>query len=578
MQVLHRILHKHGKLTVIIASVLAVLILLCVGAAVASAVVLSQPEIYSGVYIGDLNVGGMTIEEAQEAVTQHFTDIQSKTVHFTMDEFEKELTLSELSAQIDLEQTVQQAYEVGRTNSPFGRIKEILHLRKEHLVLPPVIACDDALLESIFSEAAALYDQPGKDMELTIGENELTIVRGVAGNCLNIPKSMVRFKETALSLENGVFQLALEAILPTEPNAEVIFNQICGDPVDATYKIENQKLVITEEKPGVDFNKATAQSAIDSADGDVITFPIVVIPPEVTAEQIRSQLFTDLLGTYSSRYNTGDTSRSHNVSLASQKINEVVLAPGDVFSYNDTVGPRTLAQGFKTANVYVGNRVEPGVGGGICQVSSTLFNAVVLSDLKIVQRTSHSLPVSYVPLGRDATVSYGSIDFKFSNNTAHPIKIVASAGGGTNKVSVYGVKENPAKTIEMRTECTGTIPSKLVQKEEPTLPVGEIKVEQKGSDGSYYNTYKVTLENGTVVKSELLTKSTYVAADRIELVGTMPVETPEGAETVLPEDTEVSGIPADGTTPSPAPEAPSATPPIPEIVAPGVLPEEVPAP
>ncbi len=567
MQVKKSFFQTHKKLIVILSSVLAFIVVACAGVAGVGAVVLNSSEIYNGIYVGDVKIGGLSKEDAQSAIAEHFSDIGSKTVCFRMEDYEKEMSLSELCAQLDLEKTVQRAYDIGRGDSIPKRIKEILSLKKEHLVLPAMITCDDALLESVFAEVASQYDQPGKEMEIAIGENELTVTRGVPGNCLNIPKAIERFKESALSLTDSVFRLELEEIIPTEPNAEEIYKQICGDPVDASYTIENQKLVIVDEKPGVDFNKSVAQNAIDSTPGDIITFPITVTAPGVTAEQIRSEMFTDLLGSYSSRYNAGDTSRSHNVWLASQKINEVVLAPGDVFSYNDTVGPRTISHGFKTANVYVGNKVEPGIGGGICQVSSTLFNAVVLADLKIVYRTNHSLPVSYVPLGRDATVSYGSIDFKFSNNTGHPIKIVASAGGGVNKVSVYAQKENPGRTVEIRTECTGTIPSKLVQKEEPTLPVGEIKIEQKGSNGSYYNTYKVTLENGNVVKSELLTKSTYVPTDRIELVGTMPVDAPEGAETP-PEDTEVSTVPAEGAT----------TAPVPEIIAPGALPEETPAP
>ncbi len=552
MQIIKNIFHEHKAMAVTITIVLAVIVVSCIGALVAGAVVLNNQKIYNGVYISDLHVGGMTLEEAKTAVKDHFTDVQDAEICFKLEDFEKKFALSELSAEIDYEKSVQQAYEVARVSNAFGRIKTIMNLRREPVVLPPFITCDDALLEASLSEIAEQFDAPGREMEISIGETELTVTRGVPGLCLNIPKTMTRFKESALSLKDGLFVLELEEIIPTEPNAEVIFNQVCGDPIDATYTIENQRLTIVEEKPGIDFNKATAQGIIDSTEGDTIVFPIVVIPPNVTAEQINEELFPDLLATYSSKYNAGDTSRSHNLSLASQKINDVVLAPGDVFSYNDTVGPRTISHGFKTANVYVGNRVEPGIGGGICQVSSTLFNAVVLADLKIVYRTNHSLPVSYVPLGRDATVSYGSIDFKFSNNTSHPVKIVASASGGTNTVSVYGVKENPNRTIELRSECTGTIPARLVQKEDPTLPTGTVNVEQAGSSGSHYNTYKITLENGTVVKTELLTKSTYVAKERIEIIGTMPGDIPVIGEpgTSLPSDE----LPNDASSPTETPE------------------------
>ena len=171
--------------------------------------------------------------------------------------------------------------------------------------------------------------------------------------------------------------------------------------------------------------------------------------------------------------------------------------------------------------------------------------------MKIVYRTNHSLPVSYVPLGRDATVSYGSIDFKFSNNTDGPIKIVASASGGINKVSIYGVKKHPGRTIELQTECTGTYAPKVEQIEDPTLPVGEIEVEQKGSNGSSYITYKITKENGKVIKTETLTKSSYSAQDRIERVGTMEV---------VPSDAPKDGEQQEnGTSESPASAVPDGT-------------------
>ena len=159
-----------------------------------------------------------------------------------------------------------------------------------------------------------------------------------------------------------------------------------------------------------------------------------------------------------------------------------------------------------------------------------------------------------MPLGRDATVSYGSIDFKFSNDTKSPVKIVASASGGINDVRIYGIKEHPARTIEMQTQCTGTYAPKVERIEDPTLPAGEVKIEQKGSNGSTYITYKITKENGNVIKTETLTKSSYSAQDTIERVGTreqVPTTAPleeEGdkEEALTPEMPEVTPDSEDG--------------------------------
>lgn len=502
--------------------IVGVIVVLCAAAGIVAASILHKDTIYNGVFIDDLNVAGMTKSEVADKISEHFTEGLDYPILLRHENIEKEINLSDLMAGMDVEATIQNAYEIGRSGSTTNRLKKIFDLKKNNVVITPLIQCDEVLLETYFKEIADQFNHTGHEMQLELKDQQLIITRGVSGSYIDISGAIQEFKESAFLLRNGVFTLETTEIHPAEPDAKDIHDKISGDPIDASYKIENQRLVITEDKPGVSFDIDAVQAVIDQTPGETITVPVTIIPANLTAEQLQAELFPDRLATYTTRYNAGDVSRSYNVSLASQKINDVVLAPGEVFSYNDTVGPRTVARGFKIANVYVGNKVEPGVGGGICQVSSTLFNAVVLADLEIVFRTNHSLPVTYVPLGRDATVSYGSIDFKFKNNTNHPIKIVASASGGSNQVSVYGIKENKNKSIEITTECTGTYVNRLVQKEDPNLPVGTVKVEQAGSMGSSYNAYKVTKENGTVVKTELLTKSTYVSADRIEIIGTMP--------------------------------------------------------
>ncbi len=552
--------HLHNKKFIILWVILGILALFIVVTSAALAAVLTTDVIADGVWVQDVNLSGLTADEAGEEIAARYATPIDNIVTLKCGTAEKEIRLQDLACEVDVEATVNRAHALGKNGNIIDRIKEIFAIKKDGIILAPTLICDEVLLETYFGELAALIDNPGQEMHFSLTGEELTITRGIPGNFIDIPEAMETFKTTALLSADKPFVLTVKEMKPKEPSAQEIYNEISDEPVDAEYKIENQKLTIIDEKPGVSFDVAAAQAIIDQNPGDVITVPVTVIQPQVTAEQIKNNLFSDLLGTYTSKYNAGDVARSHNVSLAAKKIDGVVLAPGDVFSYNDTVGPRTAARGFRTATVYVGNRSEPGIGGGICQVSSTLFNAVVLADLNIVYRTNHSLPVSYVPLGRDATVSYGSIDFKFSNNTNHPVKIVASAAGGYNKISVYGIKENKNKTIEITTEQIASKNYNTVQTEDPTLPVGTVKVEEKGSYGSTHNTYKITKENGKVVKTEFLTKSTYLPADRIEIVGTMPVPSeapaPEGdtpqTEGNNPEAGENTG---DATEKTPAPSS-----------------------
>lgn len=548
--------NEKKKYIMIASGIIVFIFLLLLGFIFISTSRLNNTAFYPGMHIGDVDVSGMTQAEAREAVSIRYQDALSQTIVLCSGEHLKDVYLPDLSAELDLSATIEQAYSIGRSGNLFHRLNEVNKIKKEGFVSPPILSCDDVMLETLIGELALLIDVPETKMQVSIADNEMTITRGKPGRRIILEKAITRFKTEVLTVPNGKLVLEPENIIPEEPNIDNLYAQYCGEPVNASYKIENQKLTITEEKDGVMFNKTDAQTILEEAMGDTIRIPVVVTPAEISVEQVKSELFPTLLARYSSTYNAGDVSRSHNVALASEKINEVVLAPGDVFSYNDTVGPRTVDRGFRTANVYVGNKVEPGIGGGICQVSSTLFNAVVLSDLKIVYRTNHSLPVSYVPLGRDATVSYGSIDFKFTNNTNAPIKIVATASGGRNTVSIYGVKENPNRTVEISTQHISTIPYKLVQKEDPELPAGTINVEQAGSNGSTYNTYKITKENGVVVKNELLTKSTYVPTDRIEIIGTQAVETTGDPADV----TEGEDLPQTSSTPSAPPEETPAIP------------------
>lgn len=536
------------KLIIIILSVLVVAVLAAfVSVYAVNSSKLNHDKIYDGVYVGEENVGGLTVKEAAEKLENAINIDMSRVLTLSCEGAETSFVLSEAEVKLDALKTAETAFNAGREGTRKERLDKISEIRKNELHIDIIFEYGNDLVVAKINEIANQVDVPEKELTIEIGEDEVIVTKGADGERIIEANAIKTVEKAILDGTTNNILLEKEVVKPPELTVEYLKNEVCGEPQDATYEIIEHRLQITPEKTGIKIDADEAERIIAETEGSVVRIPAVISQPDITAEKIESGLFPDLLGSYSTRYNAGDTQRSHNVALASSKISGVILAPGEVFSYNDIVGPRTAAQGFKEAGVYVGNKVEKGLGGGICQVSSTLFNAVVLSDLKIVYRTNHSLPVSYVPLGRDATVSYGSIDFKFSNNTDGPIKIVASASGGVNAVSIYGVKKHPGRTIEIQTECTGTYAPKVEQIEDPTLPVGEIKVEQKGANGSSYITYKITKENGKVIKTETLTKSSYSAQDRIERVGTME-EVPGAAPTE--EEQQTSGI-----SESPAPSA-----------------------
>jgi len=218
-----------------------------------------------------------------------------------------------------------------------------------------------------------------------------------------------------------------------------IISKLNSNSKDATIAKGNNGFVITKEQNGLAINKKRSEEILYDAifyKEKVVDLPVVVEKARITSEELSK--IDKRLNTYTTRYNPGKVNRTHNLSRAANSINGTVVMPGDIFSYNRIVGPRNEKLGYKNAIIYENGQQIEGMGGGICQVSSTLFNSVLLSGLEIVQRGNHSLKVAYVPSGRDAMVSYGNQDFKFRNNTKYPIVVFTRVGSGTLTIETWG--------------------------------------------------------------------------------------------------------------------------------------------
>ena len=212
--------------------------------------------------------------------------------------------------------------------------------------------------------------------------------------------------------------------------------------------------------------------------------------------------------------------------------------PGESFSYNGKLGNTTKEKGYKEGGAYVGGKVVQAYGGGICQVSTTLYNAVLYANLEIVERHNHSYAVNYVPAGRDATVAYGGKDFKFKNNRSYPVKIVANAKNGVVSVSIAGIKEEKEYEVVLSSSVLSTTPCQTVYEKNSSLAEGKEKVIQKGHSGLKSLAYKTIKYNGTVISKTVLSKDTYKPMDRIVQVGNKKTASSTPAETVPAASTE----------------------------------------
>ena len=313
--------------------------------------------------------------------------------------------------------------------------------------------------------------------------------------------------------------LSTEEKEPEPIDLDKVYSEVHTEPKDAYYT--KDPFTLYPHVDGIDFDISMEEAKkLLEENKEEYVIPLKITKPDITTDEIGSEGFPDLLGTYKTYYNSSNKDRTTNLRLASNKIDGTVLMPGETFSYNKVVGERTIAAGYKEAPIYAGGKVVDGIGGGICQVSSTLYNAVIFTNLDIVSRTNHRFVPSYVTAGRDATVVYGSIDFKFKNTRKYPIKIESSVSGGVAKVSIYGMKEEKEYDVKIETKITGSIPTKTVYEEDSTLPAGKEKVVQKGHKGTYSEAYKVVYYNGKVVSRTLLSKDKYSAMETIIKRGT----------------------------------------------------------
>ena len=494
---------------------------------------LSYKKVYEGVNINNVSVAGLTREELCAKIPEIFDKPLSKRITLDIDGTTHEFESLSIVPVIDVDKMVDEAFSYGRTRKFLARLSEISSVKKNPVNVPFTLEFDDNALQKIINSATLSLNVTATPNKIEYGEDALIITKGTSGNGVefNDVKSAV---EACLLSDSTVAEVDFKHIEPEEITYDYIMRFVYEEPVNAEYSIENHRISFSDSAPGVSLSKGDLKDAIKEAEGNVIMVPAKIKQPDITSEQLRSEVVAHELGKFSTDYSSSSADRAYNIKLACEKINGYVLEPGEEFSYNEVVGPRTADRGFRIANVYVGNTVQPGIGGGICQVSSTMYNAIIFADLEITERRNHTLPVSYVPMGRDATVSYGSTDFRFKNNTEHPIEIRAIAENGTNTVIIMGTDTHPGREIKIETSRTSTSSPKVIIKKSAELLEGDVKIESSGSNGSSYAAYKVIYENGKEVSRDKLPNSTYAGKDRVEIHGTRKPE-PEPKPEPTPE-------------------------------------------
>lgn len=376
--------------------------------------------------------------------------------------------------------------------------------------------------------------KPAVPPALVLLENKAYIRSGLCGQKVNKEKLRERMLEQIRKLESGIVIVPVDEIPPTRIDADSFYEKIVREPQDACISIENGNVRITPEVIGRSLEKGEFLSCVaevESKSGKYLfemELPVDFIKPGITKETIEQSLFRDVLSGYETVFpidTQNDRSRSVNIRLAVEAINGTILLPGDSFSFNEIVGKRTVDKGYHLANIYTSGGVATGVGGGVCQVSSTLYNAALEANLKITERNPHMYIVQYVPLGRDAAVSYGTEDLQFTNTTNWPVKI-EGAVTGDNKIRfiIHGTNEHPNLKVSILPTVIKTIPYGTEYIENETVEEGNSVIKQKGMDGAVVDTFFILRNNQNIIKNYKLHTTTYNPLT--EIIAVAPGEKP----------------------------------------------------
>ena len=424
---------------------------------------LQQDVIYPGVFVDGTHVGGMSVADAQALLAQE-GDAKANSFSVAVNIGNKSWTFdnSNVAATRNLGNVLERAHAIGRRNTtatlgtaltPFReRVSDVLALRENGVNLRTESTYDHDAVRALVAEIAAYVTRDAVDSQL------------------------------------------------------------------AGFDFNTRTFTFSDEQPGVtiDANALYAQviAKLDAgANGESITVEPVITTPKITKAEMMSQF--KLIAAYTTS-TTKDSNRNTNIDLACQAINGAALMPGETFSFNKATGQRTTDKGYKSAGAIAAGQSIEEVGGGICQVSSTLFNAVARADLEITSRSPHAWPSSYVNKGEDATVNWPNLDFKFTNNKSTPIFVITYYKDRKCSAEIWGMTLGDGVTIDLSSTVTRTIePSTEVNYVNNTsLPTGTSKETVKARTGYVVETYKVWYKDGAETKRELLHTSTYKAYQR----------------------------------------------------------------
>ena len=478
--------------------------------------------IYPNVFVAGINVGGMTSEEAVAAVADAVAaSYSSATLDVQLPDRTLSFTPDQTNVALDADEVIAEAMAYGRSGNPFSAVLNYFSCRsnERYIDLQTVLNLDTDYIRNRIDELA-------QEVETTLSPSKVDV--NEAAGTITV---QVGYPDRQLDTE-GLYEAVYNAFMNSdfttltwdyqETPCELVdltpyYEQYCTEVQNAEYDEETH--TISEEVPGYGFDLEAAQQQLATAEpGSTVVIQMEDIEPEVTKLDLSSEMFGTALHKVSTKYAV-NSNRTNNLDLACKAINGTILNPGEIFSFNDVVGERTAAKGYLPATVFVtGGASESELGGGVCQVASSIYYCSLFLNLEQVHREPHMYVVDYVDFGMDATVYWGSIDYQFKNTLDYPIKIQANIDGGTVNITFWGPEELDF-TVETDYKILETYPWTTVEQVDETKPVG-----YRERTVSPYTGYKVVAYitvkdlDGNVLESREV-YSTYRKRDQVYVVG-----------------------------------------------------------
>lgn len=453
---------------------------------------LPKDTVANNVMVENLDVSGLTYDDTLAAVEATYL-FENRDLTIECNGQTRTLDGGKLELRATPEATAQKAFNYGKSGNIFKDGLTAIRLLFNKKVIVPVADINHDVLNNELGDFGIEVCGQLNQVSVDFTDTDAVVTPGTPGFDYNTDTAREQILDAISNEKFDNIHVTLNSVQPDKVNADYIDTAIYKDAADAYYDYNGNEVMVIAEIYGRYCNRDNINAVLDkinTPNGEKVSIPYQTVVPNVFSADLSSKLFSSTLGSYSTSYADGGN-RGKNVARAAELINGKVLKPGEVFSFNDTVGDRTKENGFYEAPEYAAGQSVIGIGGGTCQVSSTLYSAVLYADMGIVARTEHMMKVGYMPAGQDATVAYGSIDFKFKNTSDYPIKIVSSAGGGKVTISILGAAWEPAREVKLQHSVSTVGENTVVSSKRLVYSDGKL-ISTDTLNGSTYAPHKPT--------------------------------------------------------------------------------------